>query len=112
MSELDLLYGKVPTISSCTGACAQSCGPVVVGDAEARRILGRMRGLPEPREDGMCSMLNVFGRCDIYVDRPMLCRLWGATEAMPCVFGCEPEDGRLDVLEGRELLAAAMTAFT
>jgi hypothetical protein len=108
MSDLDLLYGQVPTISGCTGACAASCGPIAFGDAEAARILARMRGLPEPREDLTCSMLNAFGRCDIYEDRPMLCRLWGASEAMPCVFGCTPDSGRLlDRGETRELLRAA-----
>lgn len=111
MSRLDLLYAQVPSISSCTGACYRSCGPLPpLGDAEAQRILARMRGLPEPREDGTCSMLNAFGRCDIYADRPMICRLWGATEKMPCVFGCEPDEPMLDAAEGRELLAAAMSA--
>lgn len=110
MSQLDLLYGQVPTISACTGECARSCGPVAFGDAEAKRILTRMRGLPEPRTDGMCSMLNTFGRCDIYADRPMLCRLWGATVKMPCVFGCEPDSPILSESEGRDLLTAAMDA--
>lgn len=112
MSTLDLLYGRVPAISSCTGECARSCGPIdgIYGDAEARRILRRMRGLPEAREDGTCSMLNVFGRCDIYADRPMICRLWGATTKMPCAFGCDPDGPLLTADEGRDLLAAAMEA--
>lgn len=112
MSALNLLYAQVPTISACTGACARSCGPIdgIFGDAEAQRILARMRGLPEPREDGTCSMLNVFGRCDIYADRPMICRLWGATAKMPCVFGCEPDAPLLSEQEGRDLLVAALEA--
>jgi len=112
VSGLNLLYAQVPSISSCTGRCAASCGPIngIYGDAEAERILRRMRGLPEAREDGSCSMLNVFGRCDIYEDRPMICRLWGATEKMPCVFGCEPDEPMLSADEGRELLAAAMSS--
>lgn len=111
MSALDLLYGKVPAMSGCTGECARSCGPLPpLGDAEAARILRRMRGLPEAGEDSTCSMLNAFGRCDIYADRPMICRLWGATAKMPCVFGCEPEGGLLSEEEGRDLLFAAMTA--
>lgn len=111
MSRLDLLYGEVPTISACTGECHRSCGPLPpLGDAEAARVLARMRGLPEPREDGTCSMLNVFGRCDIYADRPMICRLWGATEKMPCVFGCVPDGGELlSAEDGARLLTEAMT---
>lgn len=113
MTELDLLYGQVPQISSCTGQCFLSCGPIAYGDAEAARILRRMRGLPEADDDMRCSMLNAFNRCDVYDDRPMLCRLWGATVKMPCVFGCEPDGGQLlSEREGRELLNAALEAGT
>lgn len=30
-------------------------------------------------------------RCSIYAIRPLLCRLYGLVEAMPCAFGCTPE---------------------
>jgi Fe-S-cluster containining protein len=108
VSRLDLLYAQVPTISSCTGACATSCGPIAFSDEEAARILSRMRGLPEPDDHGTCSMLNVFGRCDIYNDRPMICRMWGAVERMPCVYGCEPDGPVLDDAQARAMLGAVM----
>ena len=31
------------------------------------------------------------GRCTIYDDRPLVCRLWGAAENLICPFGCKPD---------------------
>jgi hypothetical protein len=90
VSELNLLYGQVPTVDACTGECWKSCGPIGTFDAETRRISEAYGRTPGVREDGMCSELNVFGRCSIYNDRPLVCRLWGASDPMPCPFCAGP----------------------
>ena len=36
-------------------------------------------------------MLTAEGRCSVYSIRPLICRIWGAAEGIPCVFGCQPE---------------------
>ncbi|MFG1709158.1 hypothetical protein ACFLIM_38800 [Nonomuraea sp. M3C6] len=36
--------------------------------------------------------------------RPLICRLWGATEGMPCEHGCVPERGRLTDAEAQLLI--------
>lgn len=41
-------------------------------------------------EDYTCPAL-VDGQCSVYDDRPLICRLWGVTEGLPCPYGCEPD---------------------
>lgn len=53
-----------------------------------------------------CSMMD-NGRCAVYDIRPMICRLWGLSEDMPCPYGCVPEGGLLPVEEGYAFLAEA-----
>jgi Fe-S-cluster containining protein len=42
-----------------------------------------------------CSMLDEHGRCTVYDIRPMICRLYGTMETMPCPHGCLPVGGLL-----------------
>jgi Fe-S-cluster containining protein len=52
-------------------------------------------------------MLTAVGRCAVYGIRPMVCRLWGLVEGMPCPHGCRPDGGLLPDTEGRRLLIEA-----
>lgn len=38
----------------------------------------------------------------------MICRLWGAVEGMPCVYGCVPEDGYLTDVEAYRMIAESL----
>lgn len=49
------------------------------------------RPLTFDRETQTCGYLNAEGRCEVYRDRPFVCRAWGASAKMPCTFGCLPE---------------------
>lgn len=102
---LDDLYAQVPAIS-CKGLCHTSCGPLVIGESERQRIQER-HGVDIPDLQWTCPALNAFGRCSVYEDRPMICRLWGVDQAMPCVYGCLP-DRILPTAEGQRLLALAV----
>jgi Fe-S-cluster containining protein len=115
-SQLDELYSRLPRLD-CQGVCADSCGPIPAGGAERERMeraRGRRLEAPEIRTeiDGHieacheCSMMD-DGRCSVYDIRPMICRLWGMTELLPCPYGCIPEGGRLSVREGSAFLADA-----
>lgn len=56
-----------------------------------------------------CDALTADKRCAVYELRPMICRLWGATESLPCIYGCVPEGGRrLPDTEAYRLIAEAM----
>jgi Fe-S-cluster containining protein len=115
-ARLDALYAQLPGID-CQGLCADSCGPIPAGGMEQERIqrtAGRAVSAAPVRtvvDDTLevcheCSML-VDGRCSVYDIRPMICRLWGLTEDMPCIYGCVPEGGLLSVEEGYAFLAEA-----
>lgn len=105
--QLDQLYAQVPTIA-CQGLCHESCGPLVIDPPERERIIART-GRNIPNLATTCPALTMFGRCSVYADRPLLCRLWGVVESMPCPWGCRPERTLTDA-EGHALLAQARRA--
>lgn len=123
-AALRRLYDELPTIE-CQGKCQDSCGPIGMSDEEYERIcrhLGRpisdagkadqgVRIWPPP-PDLTCPLLGVDGRCTIYRLRPLICRLWGVVESMPCPYGCRPQPRYLTNREGFVLLQRAdgMTA--
>lgn len=82
------LWDQVPD-AGCKGLCIDSCGPVVASDEEAEILADLGAVLDFDRDTLTCNQL-VDGRCSVYENRPLLCRLWGAVPKMPCPFGCEP----------------------
>lgn len=104
------LYAQIPAIPDCDGRCWTSCGPVGMSDRENQRI--RRAGVRiTPYEKAManverfwCEALTGDKRCAVYEMRPMVCRLWGAVEGLPCVYGCVPEGGYLSDAEGYRLI--------
>jgi Fe-S-cluster containining protein len=113
-TELQKLYDQIPAIPDCDGRCWTSCGPVGMSDRERQRI--RQAGVKiTPAEQAMaridtfwCEALTSEKRCAVYELRPLSCRLWGAVEGMPCVYGCIPEGGRLSDAEGFRLVAESL----
>lgn len=107
--ELDALYAELPTIE-CKGKCWDACGPIFMSKYEWRRILRhpRLKGKPEPRmrSDFSCPLLT-NNRCMVYRHRPMICRLWGIVESLPCPWDCKPEPRYLSHVEGHDFLLRA-----
>src|SRR4051812_33693448 len=90
-AELDALYAQVPAIG-CKGLCTDACGPVSGGAREQVRMRRAGVTLP-PAHEGLRLVLAdpgyrcpalVDGRCSTYEARPMICRVWGASEDLPC----------------------------
>lgn len=102
--DLDALYAELPTIE-CQGYCASSCGPIQMTEPEWKRIRLRLGFTPQAIST-TCPML-VRDRCSVYPLRPLICRLWGIVERMPCPWGCEPEPRHLTTRESYLLLARA-----
>jgi len=111
------VYRSLPSIA-CKGACWNSCGPIDMSTAERQRVadLGyEIPGFTEERSkrwaDGEplhCPALNRETlTCDVYEDRPLICRLWGVSASMPCEHGC-PSTGTLTDDETYELLFKVM----
>ena len=98
------IYQKLPELE-CKGLCHESCGPIIIGDEEERRIAEKYGSAPTWDSSLTCSKL-IDRRCSIYPDRPLLCRMWGAVEGMPCAFGCVPKGGRMSDKKARKLMRA------
>lgn len=94
MNRLDRAYSMVPN-ANCKGLCQEACGPIVPSLAEEARVRARYGVVIDfDRKTLGCTLLH-DGRCGIYADRPLLCRLFGAVEKMPCPFGCAPDSGSM-----------------
>jgi hypothetical protein len=103
--QLDELYAELPTID-CQGKCQSACGPIGMTGVELRRIVKRTGREPTYDQTFTCSLLR-NGLCSVYQIRPMICRLWGVVDALPCPWGCKPEPRYLTYLEGQEFLLRA-----
>ena len=107
-ARLEALYAEIPRID-CQGLCWDSCGPIMMTRAEHRRIeTSAGVDIPDGRSTApaTCVALTMLRRCAVYELRPMICRVWGVVETMPCNHGCRP-DRYLTDAECYELLARA-----
>ncbi|MEU0220273.1 YkgJ family cysteine cluster protein [Streptomyces sp. NPDC006265] len=112
-AALDALYASLPRME-CQRKCGSACGPVPLSPLERGRVRasgvrwvdGRVVTLALGQKAGTtCSALDQKNmQCRAYNARPMVCRLWGLVEEMACPWGCVPEGGHLDTIEGLRLM--------
>jgi Fe-S-cluster containining protein len=114
--SLERIYRAIPTVA-CRGLCAEACGPIAMSDEERRRIEQRGVDILPPDEALTLSLLHnipstcpalVDSRCSVYEDRPVICRLWGAAESLPCPHGCEVTPGLLMDAGAHALIARSL----
>jgi len=108
MSKLKTIqdvYDAIPTIA-CQGKCSASCGVIPLFPVEGDRIQASGGSIPTANVHLSCSEL-VAGRCSIYADRPLICRLFGVVPEMKCPHGCKP-DRWLTSKQVQRLMAALM----
>jgi hypothetical protein len=94
--ELQALYAELPELD-CIGSCWDSCGRIGMTGLEHRRTEAAGVAIPEGRitdPPAVCPALTMLHQCSVYDVRPLICRLWGVTDTLPCPFGCRPKDGR------------------
>lgn len=97
-ATITLLRRLIPTFE-CVPGCHDCCGPVPWSRWERAQVPG-----PPPGGHGACPWLGEDG-CTIYRDRPLICRLFGASEEprLRCPHGRGP--GRpLTVAETRRIM--------
>jgi Fe-S-cluster containining protein len=110
------IWAEVPD-SGCKGLCVEACGPLAVAPVE-EAVMGR-RGVRLLPPDELVRMLMdgddlpscpalVDGRCSIYEDRPLICRLYGSVANLRCEHGCEPAQGFLTAAEAGDLIGRVM----
>lgn len=108
MAALRKAYDALPEME-CKGLCQDCCGPIDMSIAERSNLELRARRPVEVVGPQLtCSLLGTDGKCSQYEHRPMVCRLWGVAQPMPCPHGCEPEGGMLSEEEGFVFLARSL----
>ena len=123
-ADLTSILASIPNIE-CQGKCHQSCGSIIISRDEQTMIREwcRKNGVkfhPLPQkptalhlrqilngECNSCKYLTDDKRCSIHPVRPIICRLFGVVDAMPCTFGCKPPDRILTAEEGQALMREA-----
>jgi Putative zinc- or iron-chelating domain len=99
--RMQAIYDRVPPMADCKGHCWISCGPASMTPWERRRLaLAGHKITPDELArkapyDFWCEALGPDGRCRAYESRPLICRLWGAVDWLPCPHGCMPVGGWL-----------------
>ena len=85
IKQIQALYRQIPGFK-CKPGCTDCCGPVPFSKSEWGKV-----------KDKRCATsldcpYSLAGKCDIYEDRPFICRLYGATSdpGMQCPHGCKP----------------------
>ena len=103
MATLKQIYAVIPEME-CKGLCTDQCTIIPMTGAEWR-YMGRadvphswlnlnLVHMPSSAdvERGVhaCPLLTEDGRCSEYARRPLICRLWGVADGLPCPHGCKP----------------------
>lgn len=104
---LEQLYELVQSRTQllCKGYCGIFCWQGIFFTEAEEANITRYRGAPMPDYSSrMCPLLKTVegkpesDRCSVHPARPLVCRMWGAAEALPvaikgppCPFGCVAE---------------------
>lgn len=85
---LDRLIQRIPESSGCPDGCCRCCGPVAMTKTEARRLkLPRMFTRGKGEHGDTCEFVDDdTGKCQVYADRPFVCRFFNSPFAG--VFKC------------------------
>lgn len=87
--QLDDLRARIPTFT-CVVGCHDCCGPVTASAAEVARLPVKTDAEHEAAlADYNCVYLGAHG-CEVYAERPLICRLFGTTPRLACPNGKRP----------------------
>ena len=88
---VDRLRGCIPSFE-CVPGCHDCCGPVTTSSEEMSRLPVKSDAEHDAALDELrCVHLGPNG-CEVYEERPLICRLFGTTPNMPCPNGRRPEN--------------------
>lgn len=82
IDKIEDLYKRIPA-SECKDGCFRCCTNMVQFSRSEEHAMGGYR------YDGQCSHLKE-GKCSVYENRPLVCRLFGTSEILQCE-KCIPE---------------------
>ena len=87
--KLDELRSRIPSFT-CIVGCHNCCGPVTASSEEMARLPLKTKAEHEAAlADLSCPHLGEQG-CEVYGERPLICRLFGTTPRLPCPNGRRP----------------------
>lgn len=84
-TEIQKLYDQIPSFK-CIEGCYECCdNQIQYAEEEAERVGGF-----DYKGSRLCPHIK-DGGCSVYENRAFICRIYGASEMMPCPHGCRPE---------------------
>jgi len=87
---VDRLRKSIPSFD-CVPGCHDCCGPVTASSTEMARLPVKSRAVHDAALAALsCPHLGENG-CQVYDERPLICRLFGTTPSLPCPNGRRPE---------------------
>jgi len=87
--RIEALRDRIPSFK-CIVGCHDCCGPVTASSEEVARLPVKTDAEHEAAlADYNCVYLGKQG-CEVYNQRPLICRLFGTTPRLPCPNGRRP----------------------
>ena len=87
--KLDELRARIPSFV-CIVGCHDCCGPVTASSEEMARLPFKTEAEHEAAlAELSCPHLGAHG-CEVYAERPLICRLFGTTPRLLCPNGQRP----------------------
>jgi uncharacterized protein len=87
--KIKALRARIPTFT-CIVGCHDCCGPVTASSEEMARLPVKSEAEHERAlAELSCPHLGARG-CEVYAERPLICRLFGTTPRLPCPNGKRP----------------------
>jgi len=88
--KIRFLRKQIPSFA-CKEGCHDCCGPVTASSIEVARLPVKSDAEHEQALAELnCPYLGENG-CEVYEERPLICRLFGTTKNLPCPNNCAPE---------------------
>jgi len=88
--KIRFFRARIPSFE-CEPGCHDCCGPVTTSTEEMARLPAKSDEEHEAAlADLSCPHLGSNG-CQVYAERPMICRLFGTTPRLACPNGKRPE---------------------
>lgn len=89
-SQIIRFYRKHIPAFECVPGCHDCCGPVTASSEEVARLPIKTEAEHKVAlAQYSCPYLGKNG-CEVYGDRPLICRLFGTTPSLPCPNGKRP----------------------
>ncbi len=86
---IDALRLRIPQFT-CIVGCHDCCGPVTASSEELARLPVKSEAAHAAAlAEWSCPHLGVHG-CEVYAERPLICRLFGTSPSLRCPNGARP----------------------